>query len=40
MFMSQTTALYNIDFCVDLYNNKLPDNSWNIEEHLVIFPYK
>ena len=29
---SQTTALYNVDFCVDLYNNKLPDDSWNIEE--------
>ena len=29
---SQTTSLYNIDFCLDLYNNKLPENSWNIEE--------
>ena len=34
---SQTTALYNIDFCVDLYNNKLPDDSWNIEETFSYF---
>ena len=29
---SQTTALYSLNFCIDLYNNKLPDDSWNIEE--------
>ena len=37
MLKKKTLALYNIDFCVDLYNNKLPDDSWNIEETFSYF---